>query len=163
MPDLARLVSILIERLSLFNIAIGRLEGCGFMVAVSMGIHAIKAGCDLISGSQQEKGRDEVALFDGTVDLIKGNHSVIVGLNAKNFDRLDDGTRLSLRELAIMQEDEVVDDIREAWSNWEMNFGGWVVWRNGRSLFKYGEKLKMQICEDRRSAILKYYVLNKPI
>ena len=48
----------------------------------------------------------------------------MVEFNAKNFGRLDDGTRLFLRDLVIMQEDEVMDELEEAWSSGEMIFGG---------------------------------------
>jgi len=94
------------------------------MVAVGVGINAVKAGRYLISARLQEESGDEVGVFDRTMDLEVGNHSLMVEFNAKNFGRLDDGTRLFLRDLVIMQEDEVMDELEEAWSSGEMIFGG---------------------------------------
>jgi hypothetical protein len=39
------------------------------------------------------------------------------GFNARNFAGLDDGTRLSLRDLVITEVDETIDEIAEAWSS----------------------------------------------
>lgn len=94
------------------------------MVSVGVGVHAIKAGRYLISASLEKESGYEIGLFDRTVDLAQGNQSVLVEFNARNFYGLDDGTRLFLRDLAITREDEVVDEIPEAWSSGEMNFGG---------------------------------------
>jgi hypothetical protein len=70
-------------------------RGAMSMVAVGVGIHAIKAGRYLISASLQEEDGDEVGLFDRTVDLEEGNHSVMVEFNAKNFGQLGDGTSVA--------------------------------------------------------------------
>ena len=99
-------------------------RGAVSMVAVGVGINAVKAGRYLISARLQEESGDEVGVFDRTMDLEVGNHSLMVEFNAKNFGRLDDGTRLFLRDLVIMQEDEVMDELEEAWSSGEMIFGG---------------------------------------
>jgi hypothetical protein len=99
-------------------------RGAVSMVSVGVGVHAIKAGRYLISASLEKESGYGIGLFDRTVDLAQGNQSVLVEFNARNFYGLDDGTRLFLRDLAITREDEVVDEIPEAWSSGEMNFGG---------------------------------------
>jgi hypothetical protein len=99
-------------------------RGAITMVAVGVGVHAVKSGRYLISASLQSESGYEVGLFDRTVDLVEGNQTVVVEFNARNFDRLDDGTRLFLRDLTITEEDETIDEITEAWSSGEMNFGG---------------------------------------
>jgi hypothetical protein len=55
------------------------------MVAVGVGVHAMKSGRYLISASLQRESGLEVGLFDRTVDLEEGNHSVVVEFNARNF------------------------------------------------------------------------------
>ncbi|MGV8175321.1 MAG: hypothetical protein ACP5OU_06420, partial [Methanothrix sp.] len=99
-------------------------RGAITMVAVGVGVHAVKSGRYLISASLQSESGYEVGLFDRTVDLEEGNQTVVVEFNARNFESLDDGTRLFLRDLTITEEDETIDEIAEAWSSGEMNFGG---------------------------------------
>jgi hypothetical protein len=92
-------------------------------VAVGVGVHAVKSGQYQILASLQKESGYEVGLFDRTMDLTEGNHSVVVEFNARNFGNLDDGTRLFLRDLVITEEDETIDEIADAWSSGEMNFG----------------------------------------
>ena len=98
-------------------------HGAVSMVVVGVGIHAMKAGKYLISASLQSESGIEVASFDRTVDLSNGNNSVVMEFNARKFG-IDDGVRLFLRDLVITREDETIDEMKEAWSSGEMDFGG---------------------------------------
>jgi hypothetical protein len=94
------------------------------MVSVGGGGSCHQCGRYLISASLEKESGYGIGLFDRMVDLAEGNYIVLVEFNARNFYGLDDGTRLFFRDLAITREDEVIDEIPEAWSSGGMNFGG---------------------------------------
>lgn len=98
-------------------------HGAVSMVAVGVGIRAMKQGTYLVSASLQSEGGIEVASFDRTVDLSVGNNSVVVEFNAKKFG-IDDRAKLFLRDLVITREDDTIDEMKEAWSSGEMDLGG---------------------------------------
>jgi subtilisin family serine protease len=98
-------------------------RGAVSMIAVGVGIHAMKEGKYLVSASLQSESGIEVASFDRTVHLSSGNNSVVVEFNARKFG-IDDGVKLFLRDLVITREDETIDEMKEAWSSGEMDFGG---------------------------------------
>jgi len=93
-------------------------------VVVEAGVYVIKPGNYSISASLQREGGREVGSFDRTLALSPGNHTVALEFNAKKFPKLEEKTRLFLRDLTITADEEVVDEIDEAWSSGEMDFEG---------------------------------------
>ena len=93
-------------------------------VVVGVGVYVIKPGNYSVSADLEMEGGWEVSTFDRTVELTAGNHTVAVEFNAKKFPRMSDRTRLFLRQLTISADDEVIDEIEEAWRSGEMDFEG---------------------------------------
>jgi len=91
-------------------------------VVVGAGVSVLDMGSYRVKASLQDKDGVEMAIYDRTLDLSRGNHTALLEFNPAKASMLAKTARLYVRDLSISRAGQEVDRIDEAWSSGSMTF-----------------------------------------